>query len=78
MPLRSPLQTPQSYYLMQLLGYHIALGNVTVSELYPNQVFLSASGDPFYVEFVERTWPCALLCMCMCMCVVHVYVCCAC
>ncbi len=44
----------QTYLLMQLLGYHIALGNTTVDNLTPNQVFLSASGDPFYVEFVER------------------------
>ncbi len=45
-----------SYKLMQMLGYHMALGLLYVDELIPNQEIISASGDPFFVEFLTSTW----------------------
>ena len=56
--LQNFFQNPaNSYKLMQMLGYHMALGRLDVTTLIPNSEIVSASGDPFFVEYITSACP---------------------
>ena len=53
--------------LLGLLAYHVVTQDLQVSKFIPNQEYLTAEGDPFYVEYVHGmrwrvfVWSCVAL-----------------